>query len=170
VGMLMVSQVISDFPGQIRSNIGTKIQMRTRYRGDLEFYKTKYGIDTVRRIVKESVGTGMIQNAEYNRGDPYFVEFRPLKHSPHRLTDEELDRYEEYNRKIDRVERELDGLEEEGEDVFYLRSTLSLARKNMRKGMFDLVDIYLDEIEDKIGDNKSRNDSGSLDSGREGGL
>ncbi|MDY6789028.1 MAG: helicase HerA-like domain-containing protein, partial [Candidatus Nanohaloarchaea archaeon] len=152
VGMLMVSQVISDFPGQTRSNIGTKIQMRTRYKGDLQFYRTKYGIEAVRKIVKEGVGTGMIQNAEYNRGNPYFIDFRPLKHSPHRLTDEELDKYEEYNRKIDEIERRLEELGEEGRDVFYLRSTLSLARKNLRKGMFDLVDIYIEEVKDNLED------------------
>ncbi|MDY6788541.1 MAG: hypothetical protein SVV03_01115, partial [Candidatus Nanohaloarchaea archaeon] len=163
---LMISQVISDFPGQIRSNIGTKIQMRTRYRGDLEFYKTKYGIKTVRKIVKENVGTGMIQNAEYNKGDPYFINFRPLKHSPHRLTNKELDKYEEYNKEIDKIEKELDRLEEKGEDTFYARSTLSLAKKNLRKGMFDLVEIYLKEVKGNIEDAKTDQDSRSTDNSK----
>ncbi len=150
VGLILISQVISDFPEEVRSNIGTKIQMRTRNQDELEFYMTKFGKDMVRSIVKANVGTGMVQNSEYNKGNPYFVNFRPLKHSPHRLTDEELDKYEEYNEEVNKIEEEVDKLEEEGEDVFDYRSRISLVRKNIRKGSFNLVDIYLDELKDDL--------------------
>ena len=36
----------------------------------------------------------MFQNAEYNRGRPYFINFRPILHSTRRLPDEELEKYD----------------------------------------------------------------------------
>ena len=150
IGMLLLSQVISDFPSEIRTNVGTKIQMRTRNQSDLDHYKDNYGMDTVRSIVKANVGSGMIQNSDYNGGNPYFVNFRPLKHSVHRLSDEELDKYEEYNRSIDEVEEKIQKLEDQGQEVYEYRSNLKLCRKNLRKGSFNLVDIYLDELKDQL--------------------
>ncbi|MCJ7450770.1 MAG: DUF853 family protein, partial [Candidatus Nanohaloarchaeota archaeon QJJ-9] len=150
VGMILLSQVISDFSGEIRANIGTTIQMRTQYENDLERMKDKFNMDTVKSIVKAEVGSGMLQNSEYNHGRPYFVDFRPLLHSPHRLTDEELEKYEEYNRKIDSVEEKIQELEDQGEEVYEFRSELKLAKRNLRKGSFNLVDIYLDELKENV--------------------
>jgi len=150
VGMLMISQVISDFSGEIRANIGTTVQMRTQYDDDLERMKDKFGIDTVKSIAKAEQGSGMLQNSDYNHGRPYFVDFRPLKHSPHRLSDEELDKYEEYNRKIDDMEEKIDKKEEKGEEVYELRNKIKLARRNLRKGGFSLIEIYMEELEDDL--------------------
>jgi len=150
VGMILLSQVVSDFPGEVRANIGTTIQMRTQYEGDLDRLKDKFGMDTVQSVAKAEVGSGMVQNSDYNHGRPYFANFRPMLHSPHRLSDEQLDKYEDYNRKIDKLEARIDQLEEQGQEVYEYRNQLKLAKKNLRKGSFNLVDIYTDELKDDL--------------------
>lgn len=150
IGMLLVSQVISDFSEDARSNIRTKIQLMTRHRDELEWVKTKYGIEVVQGLARADVGIGMFHNPGYNDGDPYFVRFRPVRHLPRKLPEDELDQYMEYNRQIDQLAEAIDMLEEEGEDVFSLRSELDLARKNLRKGSFEVVDIYINELEKKV--------------------
>ena len=40
--------------------------------------KTKYGPDYSSKITKLVTGTGLMQNANYNNGKPWFVSFRPL--------------------------------------------------------------------------------------------
>ena len=40
---MLVSQVLSDFMGEIKANINTEIQMRTRDEGDLNRIKMQYG-------------------------------------------------------------------------------------------------------------------------------
>ncbi|MFH1638240.1 MAG: hypothetical protein ABIB71_07475, partial [Candidatus Woesearchaeota archaeon] len=42
MGVLLISQVLSDFLGEIKANINTEIQTRTAEEGDLERIKTKY--------------------------------------------------------------------------------------------------------------------------------
>jgi Predicted ATPase len=149
VGMILLSQVVSDFPEEVRANVGTTIQMRTQDEGDLERVRNKFGKDTVKSIAKAEIGSGMLQNSEYNHGRPYFVNFRPLRHSPHRLSDEELEKYEDYNRKIDEIEHKVEQLDSE-EQTYEFRTQLNLAKKNLRSGSFNLVDIYLDELEDSL--------------------
>ena len=150
VGMVLLSQVISDFSGEIRANIGTTVQMRTQYDDDLDRIKNKFGLDTVKSIAKAEVGSGMLQSSDYNHGRPYFIDFRPLLHSPHRLSDEELEKYEDYNKRIDRVEARVNELEEQGEEVYEYRSELKLTKRNLKKGSFTLVDTYIDELEEKL--------------------
>jgi len=150
VGMVLLSQVISDFSGEIRANIGTTVQMRTQYDDDLDRIKNKFGLDTVKSIAKAEVGSGMLQSSDYNHGRPYFIDFRPLLHSPHRLSDEELEKYEDYNKRIDRVEARVDEMEENGEEVYEYRSELKLTKRNLKKGSFTLVDTYIDELEEKL--------------------
>lgn len=107
-------------------------------------------MDTVKSIVKANVGSGMLQNSDYNHGKPYFVDFRPLLHSPHRLSDEKLEKYEHYNQAIDTIKTEIEKREEKGEDMFELKSELRLAKKNLRKGSFNLVKIYIKEIKENL--------------------
>ena len=38
-------------------------------------------------------GVGMIESSDYNRGTPYFVEFRPILHSPFKIIDKELNKH-----------------------------------------------------------------------------
>ncbi|MEK6825890.1 MAG: hypothetical protein AABY00_03830, partial [Nanoarchaeota archaeon] len=41
-------------------------------------------------ISKMPVGIGMVESAGVNKGNPYFIEFRPLLHSPLKLTEKEI--------------------------------------------------------------------------------
>lgn len=92
IGLILISQVLTDFKGAIRANIGTETQFRTKYSGDINRVKAKYGAVYSSFTAKLPVGTGMYQNPEFNDGKPYFIEFRPLYHNPLGLTDAERER------------------------------------------------------------------------------
>lgn len=92
IGLLLISQVLTDFKGAIRGNIGTEIQMSTKYEGDIKRVKERHGSEISKLISKMPIGLGMIESAQYNQGKPYFVEFRPIMHSPFKLKDEELEK------------------------------------------------------------------------------
>ena len=151
IGMVLVSQVLSDFIGEIKANIGTEIQLRTKYEGDLERMKMKYGEETMKSIVRASVGSGMLQNSEFNNGAPYFVSFRPLMHNIVRLTDAELDKYSEYNVRIEQISSDVEDLKAMNIDVLDLELELNLARDKMKKGAFNIADIYLESLSQKVG-------------------
>ena len=93
VGLLMISQVLTDFKGAIRGNIGTEIQLQTRYEGDIKRVRERSGSKISRLVSKLPVGLGIVECPSYNHGAPYFVEFRPLLHSPFKLTDQEIAKY-----------------------------------------------------------------------------
>jgi hypothetical protein len=152
VGMLLISQVLSDFVGEIKANIGTEIQMRTWYEGDLERIKMKYGEDISKSVVKEGIGTGMVVNSEYNKGRPYFVAFRPILHDFTRLSEKDLENYNKYNRMIEQMQYQLDQLKENGVDIFDIEIELKLARDKVSEGSFNMVDIYLESIQPKLRD------------------
>ncbi|MFA6049053.1 MAG: helicase HerA-like domain-containing protein [Candidatus Micrarchaeia archaeon] len=156
VGLILVSQVLSDFVGEIKANIGTEIQMRTKYEEDLERIRQKYGDETLKSVVRSGVGVGMVQNSEYNRGAPYFVSFRPLLHNIARLSDKELTDYEDYNEKIGRFARDAAALKAAGKDVFDIELELDLARDKLKKGAFNIVDIYMESITQKIEKTKAK--------------
>jgi hypothetical protein len=146
IGLVLISQVLSDFIGEIRANIGMEIQMRTRYEGDLERIKMKYGENYVSSIVKANVGAGMVVFSEYNKGRPYFVQFRPILHQVTRLTEKELSEYTKRDRKIEELRFYLEYLKENGIDVFDLETELNLAESKLMQGAFDIVDIYLEGL------------------------
>ena len=150
IGLILISQVLSDFPKDIMANVATEIQMRTKYEGDLERIKMKYGEDIMKSVVKAKTGTGMIHNAHYNRGRPYFITFRPLLHHPRRLSDKELEMYHKYDTKIEKLKEILKKAKMRNIDVFDLEIELDLALKNLKKGSFDVVDMYLESLEPRI--------------------
>jgi len=154
IGLILISQVFSDFPTDIVANVGTEIQLRTRYEGDLRRINTKYGEDTVKSVVKAKTGTGMIHNPHYNRGRPYFITFRPLLHNPRRLSDKELEMYSKYDRKLELLTTIVKNAKDKGIDVFDLEIELELALDNLKKGEFDIVDMYLESLEPRIKDLK----------------
>ena len=90
IGLLMISQVLTDFKGAIRGNIGTEIQMRTRYEGDIKRVRDRHGSRISKLIAKMPTGLGMVESSDYNKGNPYFVEFRPLMHSQFKISEQEL--------------------------------------------------------------------------------
>jgi len=100
IGLLMISQVLTDFKGAIRGNIGTEIQMRTRYEGDIKRIRDRHGSKISKLIAKLPTGLGMVESSDYNRGNPYFVEFRPLLHSPLKVPEKELGKYSKKNNAI----------------------------------------------------------------------
>ncbi|MEM3030461.1 MAG: helicase HerA-like domain-containing protein, partial [Candidatus Micrarchaeia archaeon] len=150
VGLVLVSQVLSDVVGEIKANIGTEIQMRTKYEGDLERMKLKYGEDTMRSIARATVGTGMIQNPEYNNGRPYFAAFRPLQHSVVRLSDKELETYEKYNVQLEMLAARVEALKQKKVDVFDVELEVGLARNKLKQGAFNVVDIYMESLNKRI--------------------
>ncbi|MBW2971926.1 DUF87 domain-containing protein, partial [Candidatus Woesearchaeota archaeon] len=143
IGIVLISQVLSDFVGEIKANINTQVQMKTRDEGDLERIKMQYGEEYIQSLVKSPVGSGMVQNSSWNRGKPYYITFRPILHSVVRLTDPELDKYNQYNDIVEQLEYEFDQLEELKQDVFDLRLELKLAKDKIKSGNFNMVQIYL---------------------------
>ena len=153
VGLVLISQVLSDFVGAIKSNIGTEIQMRTKDEGDMDRIRLKYGENTMKSLLKASIGSGMYVNAEYNKGAPYFVTFRPLYHNIERLSDEELQKYYKYNNILDDIEYQSEQLKEENVDVFDIEIELKIARSKLMSGAFNMVDIYIESIRPMLNNN-----------------
>jgi hypothetical protein len=150
IGIVLISQVLGDFVGEIKANINTQVQMKTRDEGDLDRIKMQYGEEYIQSLVKSPVGSGMLQNSNWNRGRPYYVTFRPILHSVVRLTDEELDKYNKYNAIVDQLEFEFDQLEGLKQDVFDLRLELKLAKDKIKTGNFNMVQIYLDGLTPRV--------------------
>jgi hypothetical protein len=150
IGIVLISQVLSDFVGEIKANINTLVQMKTRDEGDLNRIKMQYGEEFIQALVKAPVGSGMVQNAAYNHGKPFYVTFRPIYHSVVRLTDDELENYNVYNDVIDQLSFEFDQLEEKGQDVFDLRLELKLCQDKVKAGNFNMVKIYLDGLTPRV--------------------
>lgn len=150
MGVMLISQVLSDFVGEVKANINTEVQTRTIEESDLERIKTKYGEEFLKSLVRAEVGVAMFQNAEYNRGKPYFVNFRPILHNTRRLPDEELERYNQYNNLIDDIEYQIEQLEQLKVDVFDLKMELKLIKDKVMTGNFSVVDIYLEGLKPRL--------------------
>jgi hypothetical protein len=146
MGVILISQVLSDFVGEVKANINTEIQTRTIEESDLERIKTKYGEEFLKSLVRAEVGVAMFQNAEYNKGKPYFVNFRPILHNTRRLSDEELGKYNKYNEIIDDFENQINQLEKEKVDIFDLKMELKLIKDKLMTGNFSVVDIYVEGL------------------------
>jgi hypothetical protein len=149
-GVMLVSQVLSDFVGEIKANINTEVQMRTRDESDLNRIKTKYGENFLQSLIKASVGVGMFVNSKYNSGRPYFVNFRPILHNTKRLTDDILEQYNKYGMIIDDLEYQIKQLEELKIDIFDLKMELKLVKDKLASGNFTVVDIYLEELGPRV--------------------
>ncbi|HDK42677.1 MAG TPA: DUF87 domain-containing protein, partial [Candidatus Pacearchaeota archaeon] len=150
LGIMLVSQVLSDFVGEIKANINTEVQMRTRDESDLNRIKTKYGEDFLKSLIKASVGVGMFVNSKYNKGRPYFINFRPILHTTKRLSDSVLDKYNEYGETIDDLEYQIEQLEKEKVDTFDLTMELKLVKNKLMVGNFTVVDIYFEGLKPRI--------------------
>jgi uncharacterized membrane protein len=153
IGLVLISQVLSDFVGEVKANIGTEIQMGTRYEGDLERVSMKYGEDVLKSVVKEPVGTGMVTNAEYNSGRPYFVSFRPLMHSTKRLSKAELKSYEKYFQETEDLDHQSFMLKKLGVDTLDLKLELKLAKQKIRSGQFRMAEMYLESLRPRFEEN-----------------
>jgi hypothetical protein len=150
LGVMLISQVLNDFVGEIKANINTELQTRTLEENDLERIRTKYGDGFLKSLVRAEVGVVMFQNAEYNRGRPYFVNFRPILHSTRRLPDEELEKYNKYNDLVDDLEYSVEALEQEKIDTFDLKMELKLIKDKIMSGSFSVVEIYLEGLSPRV--------------------
>ncbi|MDA3836625.1 MAG: DUF87 domain-containing protein [Nanoarchaeota archaeon] len=150
LGVMLISQVLNDFAGQIKANINTELQTRTLEEGDLERIRTKYGEDFLKSLVRAEVGVIMFQNADYNRGRPYFVNFRPILHSTRRLTDEELEKYNKFNEIVDELEFQIEELDKLKVDTFDLKMELKLVKDKVMSGSFSVVEIYLEGLAPRV--------------------
>ena len=99
---------------------------------------------------KAATGTGMIENANYNRGDPWFVSFRPLLHEHAALPDEELANYNKYNAILDDLDYQIAQLKEEGIDTFDLALEMKMAMDKVKYGNFKMVDIYMESLQPRV--------------------
>jgi hypothetical protein len=142
--------VLNDFVGEIKANINTELQTRTLEENDLERIRTKYGEEFLKSLIRAEVGVVMFQNAEYNRGRPYFVNFRPILHSTRRLPDEELEKYNKYNDLVDDLEFSINELEKLKIDTFDLKMELKLIKDKIMSGSFSVVDIYLEGLSPRV--------------------
>jgi len=148
--LVMISQVLQDFKGAIRAVIATEIQMRTKYEGDVKRIDTKYGWEFSASIPKLEVGSGMIQNAEYNDGKPWFIHFRPLLHSPFRLTDEEMDDYEKFGEEIEKISKEIEALKKKKIDTYDLELELKLAKEKLATGQMKMTETYIESVKARM--------------------
>jgi hypothetical protein len=150
IGLILISQVLSDFVGEVKANINTEIQTRTIEESDLERIKTKYGEEFLKSLVRAEVGVAMFQNAEYNKGKPYFINFRPILHNTRRLSDEELEKYNTYNELVEDMEYQVEQLDQLKIDVFDLKMELKLIKDKIMTGNFSVVDIYLEGLKPRM--------------------
>jgi hypothetical protein len=154
IGLVMISQVLLDFKGAIRAVIATEMQLRTKYEGDVNRIKTKYGWDYAASIPKLDIGTGIIQNPSYNDGKPWFVTFRPLLHDTFRLTDEELKNYEGYDEEIKKLKEEVEKLKGGKTDTYDMELELKLAEEKVKTGQMRMAETYIESVKSRLKNTK----------------
>jgi hypothetical protein len=150
IGLIMISQVLLDFKGAIRAVIATEAQLRTKYSGDVNRIKTKYGWEYSVSIPKLEVGTGMLQNPDFNDGKPWFVLFRPLLHDTFRLTDDELDKYSKFMKDIKELEEYVEKLKSRGVDTYDMELELKLGMEKIKTGQMRMAETYIESINSRI--------------------
>jgi hypothetical protein len=150
IGLWLISQVLMDFKGAIRANISTEIQMRTKYTGDIRRVTQKYGFQYSSTTTKLKTGTGMVQNAEFNHGKPFFIEFRPLLHDTGRLSDKDVDEYIKYDTEVQQLIQRAKELKARGIDTSDIDFELKLARDKISTTMFAMAKTYIDSVKNRI--------------------
>ena len=150
IGIIMCSQVLADFKEAIAGNVLTDVQMNTKSLVDIRKVETKYGPEYATRISRQGVGVGMLQNPKYNEGKPYFVQFRPTWHNPHKITDEELEFYKEFAQRLEVIERKIEGLRAAKKDTTDIEIELKLAKDKLKQGRFRMAKIYINSLEEHL--------------------
>lgn len=150
IGVIMCSQVLADFKEAIAGNVLTDVQMNTKSLIDIRKVETKYGLEYATRISRQGVGVGMLQNPKYNEGKPYFVQFRPTWHNPHKITDEELGFYREFAQRLDIIEKKIEEMKTQKRDVSDIEIELKLAKDKLKQGRFRMAKIYVNSLEEHL--------------------
>ncbi len=146
IGLVMASQVSTDFKDAIQGNILTEIQLNTKNLDDIKKVGEKYGDDYSKRITRQGIGVGLVQNPKYNEGKPWFVHFRPTLHSPHKMLESELKQYQEYAEKIKQLEKQLEKSKSKNLDDISLE--LKLAKNKLKEGHFKMTQMYIKNVEE----------------------
>jgi hypothetical protein len=150
IGIIMCSQVLADFKEAIAGNVLTDIQMNTKSLIDIRKVETKYGPEYATRVSRQGVGVGMLQNPKYNEGKPYFVQFRPTWHNPHKITDEELEFYKEFAQRLEVIEKMIENMRIQKRDVSDMEIELRLAKDKLKQGRFRMAKIYINSLEERL--------------------
>ena len=150
IGLFLISQVLLDFKGAIRANIANEIQLRTKYEGDINRVKSKYGSEYASKVTKLEIGTGLFQNPEYNHGKPWFISFRPLLHSPFALTDKEIDTYLKLTKEIEELEAKIKELKRKKVDTYDLEIELNIAKDKIKTAAFRMAETYVESLKKRI--------------------
>ncbi len=146
ISIIMCSQVLADFKAAVSGNVLTDIQLNTKSLEDLKKARDKYGETYAKRITRQGVGVGMIHNPKYNDGKPYFVQFRPTYHNPHKITNEELEKYKQFATELKTIKKKLEEMEKSGKEMFDLKLELKLAEDKLKLGNFRMANIYITSL------------------------
>jgi hypothetical protein len=147
IGVIMCSQVLTDFKEAIAGNVLTDVQLNTKSLEDIGRVKEKYGPEYAQRVSRQGIGVGMFQNPKYNDGKPYFVQFRPTYHNPHKISNEEMDMYKEFAAKLEEIERFIAKMKKQGRDTSDIELDLKLAKDKLKQGRFRMAKIYITSLE-----------------------
>jgi uncharacterized membrane protein len=150
LGLMMVSQVLSDFKEAVKGNVLTELQMHSKG-SDIERVRSKYGDDYAERLLRQEIGVGFLQNPKYNKGKPWFVNFRPLLHSPHKLLEEELETYKRLGAIIWAIRDKIKIIKEKGQNTADIEMELKLAEDKLKTGAFRMAEIYLEGLKKRTG-------------------
>ncbi len=146
IGLIMCSQVLADFKEAVSGNVLTDVQLNTKSLEDIKKARDKYGEMYAKRITRQGLGVGMIHNPKYNDGKPYFVQFRPTYHNPHKITNEELDEYREFAKELKEMKKKIEDMEKAGKETFDVKLELKLAQDKLKLGNFRMAKIYITSL------------------------
>lgn len=146
LGLIMASQIGSDFKEAIGGNVLTEIQLNTKNLSDIRNIAKKYSQEYADRVARQGIGVGLVSNPRYNKGMPWFIRFRPPLHNPHKLTEEELEKYDKYTKQISLMKEKLAKLSDEDKSNVML--DFKLASDKLREGKFKMAEIYLNTLVD----------------------
>ena len=77
----------------------------------------------------------MLESSDYNKGNPYFIEFRPLLHSPFKVPEQELKKYLKKEKVILSKEEKAEGtvVEKKEKVVEKLRRHRIIAKRRLKR-------------------------------------
>ena len=151
IGLILCSQVLADFKVAIAGNVLTDIQLNTKSLEDIQKAKDKYGEKYAKRVTRQGLGVGMIHNPKYNDGKPYFIQFRPTYHNPHKITNQELEEYKGFATELKAIKKKIEELKKKGKEIFDLELELRLAEDKLKLGNFRMAKIYITSLKKHLG-------------------
>ncbi len=150
IGLVMASQVSSDFKEAIGGNVLTEVQLNTKNLEDIHKVEQKYGSEFSDRVTRQGVGVALFQQPKYNKGKPWFIEFRPPLHNPHKLAEEDLDKYDEFTKELLKLKGVMNEFEKLHIDVDDYKMDYNLAYNKLKEGKFKMVEIYVEELRQSL--------------------